>query len=263
MTKFVTILMVCSLAFAAGVRAEQEQEKNKKKAVQQSKATAKPQFNARPHTATRTHVEGAHNTLKSTHNNVRIHNTNNNVNIHNTKVSKQNLAAQSNNVRNIHSEHMNFHAQPKAGVASVQFNQNYHIQGSANWKGNNYVVFRSYHPVWHDQFWWHSHFNNIVLIGGGWYYWNAGYWCPAWGYDPGVAYYPYDGPIYVGARATPPDQVIADVQGSLQQQGYYQGEVDGLLGPLTRAALASYQQDHGLSTTSAIDEPTLDSLGLS
>jgi hypothetical protein len=260
MTKSVAILIACSLALAAGVRAEQEQDKHKKKAVQQSRTTAKPQFSARPHAAARTHVEGAH-TLKSTHNDFRVHNSN--VNIHNTKVSKENLAVRSNNVRNIRSEHVNFHAQPEAGIASVQFNQNYHIQGSENWKGNNYVVFRSYHPVWHDQFWWHSHYDHIVLIGGGWYFWNAGYWYPAWGYDPAVAYYPYDGPIYVGARTTPPDQVIADVQSSLQQQGYYQGEVDGLLGPLTRAALASYQQDHGLYTTSAIDEPTLASLGLS
>jgi peptidoglycan hydrolase-like protein with peptidoglycan-binding domain len=38
--------------------------------------------------------------------------------------------------------------------------------------------------------------------------------------------------------------------------------VDGLLGPLTREALAAYQGDQGLTTTSAIDEPTLDSLGL-
>src|SRR5205823_12655459 len=43
---------------------------------------------------------------------------------------------------------------------------------------------------------------------------------------------------------------------------YYQGEVDGLLGPLTRAAVANYQRDHGLYITSAIDRPTLSSLGM-
>ncbi len=56
--------------------------------------------------------------------------------------------------------------------------------------------------------------------------------------------------------------MIADVQGVLQQMGYYKGEVDGLLGPLTREALAAYQADQGLTTTAVIDEPTLDSLGL-
>ncbi|MEY2439923.1 MAG: hypothetical protein QOI34_1308, partial [Verrucomicrobiota bacterium] len=34
-------------------------------------------------------------------------------------------------------------------------------------------------------------------------------------------------------------------------------------GPLTRAALADYQRDHGLYTTAAIDQPTLESLGFS
>jgi len=57
--------------------------------------------------------------------------------------------------------------------------------------------------------------------------------------------------------------VIADVQAELQQMGYYQGEVDGLLGPMTRQALADYQADQGLTQTEAIDQPTLDSLGMS
>ncbi len=92
------------------------------------------------------------------------------------------------------------------------------------------------------------------------YYWNAGYWFPAWGYNPN-AYYAWDGPIYAYNRL-PPDQVIANVQAALQQQGYYRGEVDGLIGPLTRGAIADYQRDHGLYTTSTIDQPTLQSLGM-
>ena len=92
------------------------------------------------------------------------------------------------------------------------------------------------------------------------YYWNAGYWFPAWGYSP-TAYYAWDGPIY-GYNRMPPDQVIANVQATLQQQGYYRGEVDGLIGPLTRGAITDYQRDHGLYTTSTIDQPTLQSLGI-
>jgi peptidoglycan hydrolase-like protein with peptidoglycan-binding domain len=60
----------------------------------------------------------------------------------------------------------------------------------------------------------------------------------------------------------PPDQVIANVQAALQEQGYYHGDVDGLIGPLTRAAIAEYQRDHGLYETAAIDRPTLESLGM-
>ena len=66
----------------------------------------------------------------------------------------------------------------------------------------------------------------------------------------------------MGHSAEPPDRVIADVQAELQQMGYYQGEVDGLLGPLTREALAAYQADQGLTATAMLDQPTLDSLGL-
>jgi Putative peptidoglycan binding domain len=167
-------------------------------------------------------------------------------------------------VQQIKAQHANFRAQPKPQqVPAVTFNQNYRIQGSDQWTGPQYEVFRSYHPEWHDQGWYRSRYSRVELIGGGYYYWNNGYWYPAWGYDPSAAYYAYDGPIYVGHRAEPPDRVIADVQAELQEMGYYKGEVDGLLGPLTREALTAYQADNGLATTAAIDEPTLDSLGMS
>jgi Putative peptidoglycan binding domain len=144
--------------------------------------------------------------------------------------------------------------------AAVKYQQNRRIWGSENWHGNNYWAFRNYRPVWHDRVYWRSHYNRVVFVYGGWYYWNAGWWYPAWGYDPG-AYYVWDGPIYA-YNGLPPDQVVANVQAALQEQGYYQGEVDGLLGPLTREAIAGYQRDHGLYMTSAIDEPTLESLGM-
>ena len=167
-------------------------------------------------------------------------------------------------VQQIKTQHANFRAQPKPQqIPAVTFNQNYRIQGSDRWQGQHYQVFRSYHPEWHDQGWYHSRYQRVELIGGGYYFFNAGYWFPAWGYSPSEQYYAYDGPIYAGHHAEPPDKVIADVQGVLQQMGYYTGEVDGLLGPLTREALTAYQADQGLAQTAAIDEPTLDSLGMS
>ena len=166
-------------------------------------------------------------------------------------------------VQQIKTQHANFRAQPKPQqVPAVSFNQSYRIQGSEQWQGPQYEVFRSYRPEWRDQGWYRSRYSRVELIGGGYYYFNNGYWYPAWGYDPSAAYYAYDGPIYVGQRAQPPDQVIADVQAVLQEMGYYRGEVDGLLGPLTREALTAYQADQGLMTTAVIDEPTLDSLGM-
>ena len=167
-------------------------------------------------------------------------------------------------VQQVKSQRANFKAQPKPQqVQAVTFNQNHRIEGSDRWQGQQYEVFRSYHPEWHDQGWYHSHYPNVTLIAGGYYFFNAGYWYPAWGYSPSAQYYAYDGPIYVGQRAQPPDQVIAQTQDLLQQMGYYTGEVDGLLGPLTREALTAYQNDNGLAATAAIDQPTLDSLGLS
>jgi hypothetical protein len=164
----------------------------------------------------------------------------------------------------IKQQHVNFRAQPRPDkVPPVTFNASYRIQGSDRWQGPQYEVYRSYHPERHDRNWYHSRYQRVELIGGGYYYWNSGYWYPAWGYDPGAEYYAYDAPIYVGHRAEPPDRVIADVQAELQQMGYYRGEVDGLLGPLTREALTAYQADQGLTPTAVIDEPTLDSLGMS
>ena len=166
-------------------------------------------------------------------------------------------------VQQIKAQHATFRAQPKPEqVPSVTFNQTYRIQGSEQWQGPQYEVFRAYHPEWHDAGWYRSRYSRVELIGGGYYYWNNGYWYPAWGYDPSAQYYAYDAPIYVGHRAEPPDRVIADVQAELQQMGYYRGEVDGLLGPLTREALTAYQSDQGLTATAVIDQPTLESLGL-
>jgi hypothetical protein len=145
--------------------------------------------------------------------------------------------------------------------AAVNFQQGRRIRGSQNWQGRNYWAFRNYRSAWHDRSWWRNRYNNrVVFVYGGWYAWNAGYWIPAWGYAPNE-YYAYDGPIY-GYNNLPPDQVIANVQTALQEQGLYQGEVDGLLGPQTRAAIADYQSANGLAETAAIDQPTLESLGM-
>jgi hypothetical protein len=159
-------------------------------------------------------------------------------------------------------QHFNLAKQPNTAKApAVKFQQGRRIQGSQNWQGQQYTVFRNYKSEWHDQNWWRGHYgNNLTFAFGAPYYWRAGYWFPAWGYYPN-AYYAWDGPIYAYNRL-PPDQVIANAQAALQQQGYYHGEVDGLIGPLTRGAIADYQRDHGLYMTSTIDQPTLRSLGI-
>jgi hypothetical protein len=295
MKKLIAILLAASLAFVTGAGAAQPDPKARKAAVKTGpvqKQNFAPKQNLRS-----SHVQSVHPQHVQDLNSTKIHQTNiskqqfhKSNNIHsqttsrNLKSVKKQPVVQSNqlpavqknqknvvapntkpipNVQNIQAKYKNFKAKPNPAIASAKFNQNYQIAEARNWSGPQYQVFASYRPQWHDRGWWQSSYGaNLLLIGGGWYYWNSGYWYPAWGYDESASYYPYDGPIYVGDNRTPFDQVVADVQASLQEQGYYHGDVDGLMGPQTREALADFQRDHGLITTAALDQPTLSSLGL-
>jgi hypothetical protein len=207
-----------------------------------------PNFNR---TVNKTHVTNT-TAYKNTNNfNNPNFKTINKTHVTNTTVINKNIYA---------GKHFNL-AGPNRSIPAVRFTAGVHIVGSNAWMGPRYVVFRNYSPVWHDRIWYANSYPNISFVFGAPYYWNAGYWYPAWGYEPNATYY-YDGPIYASSPTVDPSQEVAQVQSVLHDQGYYQGEIDGVLGPLTRAAIASYQQDHGLYTTSAIDEPTLESLGL-
>jgi len=145
-----------------------------------------------------------------------------------------------------------------------------HNQAAAHWRSglryrNTHALYAGYHRVWHDRGYWHSHYSTVVYVGGpywgGHWYWDGGYWFPAWGYDPAFAGYLYDGPIFA-YNNLPPDEVVINIQEVLQDQGYYGGNIDGQFGNQTRDALAAYQRDHELEMTAAIDEPTVQSLGL-
>jgi hypothetical protein len=115
-------------------------------------------------------------------------------------------------------QHFNVAKQANTSKAPpVKFQQGKQIEGSQNWHGQQYAVFRNYKEEWHDKNWWHNHHNRIVFVFGAPYYWDAGYWFPAWGYYPN-AYYAWGGPIYA-YNSLAPDQVIANVQATLQQKG--------------------------------------------
>jgi Putative peptidoglycan binding domain len=120
---------------------------------------------------------------------------------------------------------------------------------------------RCHRHEWHDRNWWKQNCDTIVLVNSGYYFLDAGYWYPAWGYDPLNSSYDYDGPIYTYGNLLP-DQVIANVQEALQDAGYYFGAITGSLNVETRAALANFQRDYGLLITGAIDQPTIETLGL-
>jgi hypothetical protein len=148
---------------------------------------------------------------------------------------------------------------------NAAFYRGNNVRVTNNWRGDafrgqRYWAFRNYNRQWHDRSWWRSHYDRIIFVNSGWWYWNAGYWFPAWGYAPSVSYV-YDGPIY-GYNGLSPDQVTINVQQQLASAGYYDGPIDGILGPMTREAVAAFQADNSLAVTSAIDEATLATLGL-
>jgi hypothetical protein len=133
------------------------------------------------------------------------------------------------------------------------------------WRNRNdrsyFDAFHRHRHEWHDRDWWHGHCDTIVFVSTGYYFLDGNYWYPALGYDPLTSYYDYDGPIYTYGNLLP-DEVIANVQVALQDAGYYSGPITGSLSGETRAALANFQRDYGLPISGAIDEPTVETLGL-
>ena len=53
---------------------------------------------------------------------------------------------------------------------------------------------------------------------------------------------------------------IRQAQQQLQKQGFYHGQVDGIIGPETEQAIGQFQLKNGLSQTATLDQPTMDKL---
>jgi hypothetical protein len=264
MKRILALTFCLGLALTQVVHAE---DKDKKHAKKQAKATAAAQHNV---------ARGAKQ------------NANYQRNVqHSARIQQKTLTHQNQNARQF--QHQQAKIQQKNNAAEVNArnwkhqNHNAVVANQNNrviTQNNNRVVTRNNVVVrnrnswyeasrrfnWHehhDRNWWRSNYSNtrFVLFGGGYYFWNSGYWYPAYGYDPVYSRYTYDEPIY-GYNNYAPGQVIANVQRQLRREGYYYGGIDGLIGPRTREALARYQADNGLYVTRAIDEPTLEALGL-
>jgi hypothetical protein len=272
MKKLIAIVAALACVFAINVygakdrgnaNARKPAQKPKNVAPKQQQQRTAPKTNAKANVENKTSkkLNASEKTKLQTNTNTDAIRNNVNVNKNNINVNKVTVNRES--VARIQAQNVNFRAVPNTAINTVRFNPAYRIAAATNWVGPRYDVFRTYQPEWHDRGWWGSHYARMSLIAGGWYYFNNGYWAPAWGYDESAAYYPYDGPIYAGPSGRPPDQVVADVQGILKEQGYYKGEIDGLVGPMTREALTAYQEAAGLPPTASVDEPTLESLGLS
>jgi hypothetical protein len=133
-------------------------------------------------------------------------------------------------------------------------------QHSANWQRN-----------WNrnrDHFWNGHH---CRFINGSWFVFDFGFypWWPygypydyyGYGYYPGDYYpYDYDGGDYYGSSDQSAGSTVAAAQQQLARRGYYRGEIDGVIGPQTRRAIARYQSSHGLEVTGALTPDTLEAL---
>jgi hypothetical protein len=150
-------------------------------------------------------------------------------------------------------------------------------QHSANW-----------HRDWnrHTDHWWHGHrchfFNGswVIFDAGFWPWWGWPYWDPYYYYGYGYGYgsygYPYgydptyyDGAVYGeqsygdnGYADQSGNSTVSAVQERLAREGYYRGQIDGVFGQETRAALAEFQSNRGLRVTGALTNETLAALGL-
>ena len=165
-------------------------------------------------------------------------------------------------------------AQARNGNARLRADWHNHVfaRRSANWQRN-----------WdrrHDH-WWHGH--RCHFVNGSWIIFDFGFY-PWWPYWYGYDYYPYDyypygysaDPYYSGPSQDESyyddggygssdqslDSTVAAAQEQLTRQGYYRGDIDGVLGPQTRRAVLHYQRDHAIQPTGALTSDTLQRLGL-
>ena len=155
----------------------------------------------------------------------------------------------------------------------------------ANWR--NHVAARhsgNWHRDWDRgrDHWWHGH--RCRFVNGSWVIFDLGFYPWSYGYPYGYAYnyYPfgygsgyydydpgyydsgaYDDEEYYDQNAyDPSDSSVTSAQQRLARQGYYRGEIDGVLGAQTRRGIARYQRDHGLRSTGHLTPGTLAALGL-
>lgn len=58
------------------------------------------------------------------------------------------------------------------------------------------------------------------------------------------------------------NNTVAGAQDRLTQEGFYHGQIDGVLGPETRHAIVRYQTKHGLRISGELSNDTLNAMGL-
>ena len=214
---------------------------------------------------------------------IRQHYANPHASIRSRQIAHENIsnsiARSSNRNRTIShvSRARNGAAQVKNGSATLRADWRNHVfaQRSTNWQRN-----------WdrRGDHWWHGHRCHFVngswvIFDLGFYPWDTflypygnyygyGYYPYSYGYDPGYYdSYGYQDEEYYGANSDDvtvrsADSIVANAQEELAQQGYYRGEIDGILGPEMSRAIARFQSNQGLRVTGVLTRDTVNALGL-
>jgi len=78
--------------------------------------------------------------------------------------------------------------------------------------------------------------------------------------DPGAYGGQYGNQNNYGAQSA--NSTIAAAQDRLTQEGFYRGQIDGVLGPETRHAIVRFQTKHGLGISGELTTETLNAMGL-
>lgn len=114
--------------------------------------------------------------------------------------------------------------------------------------------------------------NNYYYRGGYYRPWYGGWgwgWGSGWGWNYPSSYVGVSFPVaaYAGyANYSDGYDESASVEVLVQEEladlGYYNGNIDGIIGPASRRAISDYQYSNGLAPTGRIDDALLDSLNI-
>jgi hypothetical protein len=136
-------------------------------------------------------------------------------------------------------------------------------------------VFARRTATWHrdwdrrrDHFW-NGH--RCRFVNGEWFIYDTGFYPYDYGYPYDYYPYAYDPGVYeddanyysqsaYDSNDQGTDSTVSGAQTQLARQGYYRGEIDGIVGPATRRAIMRYQSDRGLRVTGRLNEDTLRAL---
>lgn len=116
----------------------------------------------------------------------------------------------------------------------------------------------------HEFFARHNFFFAFDFAAFGFWPWWWGW--DGWWYPPYGGYTPYDNDSQNSGAQSGADywnQLAISVQTKLAGQGYYRGQVDGVIGSGTIEAIRRFQADHRLPVTGKIDPKLLKTLGIS